>query len=224
MAVKAIIFDLDGTIIDSEHIWKHATNQLIINKGGNVDEQTLKELNILLCGLAMHKSCAAIKDVLKLPDTVASLMAEKTAIASSLYTREIKFINGFIRFHQTVVSGQFKTGIATNADDTTLEISKKSLKLEQYFGDHIYNISHVNNVCKPDPALYLHTAQKLDVRPYECVAIEDSAHGIAAAQAAGMFCIGITTSSNQNQTEKADLIIDAYHEIDIATIAAQIAG
>ena len=93
--------------------------------------------------------------------------------------------------------------------------TKKALPIEQLFGQHIYNITHVNNLGKPRPDIFLHAAKQLDIDPIACIVIEDSAHGIKAAKAAGMFCIGINTHGNPDQLKEADLIINGYHEIDL---------
>lgn len=220
MKYTGIIFDLDGTIINSEHIWKNATLQLITSKGGSPGDA--HALQSELCGLAMHKACARIKDALSITDSIESLMHEKKSLATAMYHDGIHFIDGFEAFHQKTDIHNLKTGIATNADDTTLAIAKNSLQLGRFFGDHIYSISHVNNICKPDPAVYLHAAQKLSVDPTQCIAIEDSAHGIAAAKAAGMFCIGITTSIDPDQTKEADLIVNAYEDIDLSGLLGSV--
>jgi mannitol-1-/sugar-/sorbitol-6-/2-deoxyglucose-6-phosphatase len=213
MKFKAIIFDLDGTIINTEHIWQEATRQLITNKGGTHEDAASLESE--LCGLAMHRACARIKEALNIEDSIESLMQEKKLLATTMYHHGIQFIQGFETFHLRTRDHNLKTGIATNADDATLAIAKERLGLQTFFGEHIYSISHVQNICKPDPAVYLHAASKLNVNPTQCIAIEDSAHGIRAAQAAGMFCIGITTSNNPNQTKNADLIISKYEDIDL---------
>ncbi len=212
---KAIIFDMDGTIVDTEHIWVNATNHLIRSKVAHYPDDLQKEVNRQTHGLAIHKSCKIIKDLMKLEDTLESLMQEKSNIASSLYQDGIKFIEGFQEFHELVLSHDLKTGIATNADDRTLTITNEKLRLDRFFGEHIYNISHVNNVCKPDPAVYLHAAKQLEIDPLYCIAIEDSAHGVKAAKAAGMYCIGINTHGKPEQIKEADEIVNKFSEINL---------
>ena len=123
-----------------------------------------------------------------------------------------------VEFHAQARSLGLKIGLATNADDPTLHLTNKLLNLEQFFGMHMYNITHVNFVGKPDPKIYLHTAQQLEVDPTECFVVEDSAHGIKAAKGAGMYCIGINSSGKPEQTQEADLIINGYHEIELLTL------
>jgi len=213
---KALIFDLDGTIIDTESIWHKATNALISQRNIPYEEIEKSEIHQKIHGLALHKSCALIKETFQFNDPLEQLMYEKSQHAYSLYKTEITFIEGFEAFHIQANKYFPKTGIATNADDTTLEIVIESLNLKQFFSNHIYGISQVNNICKPEPDIYLHVAEQLEVDPSECIAIEDSAHGITAAQNAGMFCIGINTKKNKNHLSHADQVIDYYHEINLA--------
>jgi len=201
---------------DTDHIWNSATRKLITDKGVNLTQDLESEINFKTRGLAMIKTCQIIKELTNITDPVEKLILEKSKIACEMYEQKIEFINGFLKFHQTITKiYNLKTGIATNADDATLEIAKRKLKLENLFGKHIYNISHVNNVYKPNPDLYLHAAKQLGLDPKECVAIEDSAHGVKAAKSAGMFCIGINTSKNKKFLEESDFIIDHYDEIDL---------
>lgn len=212
---KAIIFDMDGTIVDTEHIWVSATNNLIKSKVLEYPIELQVEVNRQTHGLAIHKSCKIIKEIMQLEDSLENLIQEKSNIASNLYQDGIKFIEGFEEFHKLVITHDLKTGIATNADDRTLTITEQKLQLNRFFGKHIYNISRVNNVCKPDPAIYLHAAEQLEINPINCIAIEDSAHGVKAAKAAGMYCIGINTHGKPEQIKDADEIVDGFAQINL---------
>lgn len=221
MAIKAIIFDMDGTIIDTEHIWEEATRCLIESKGVAYTPELHAELQKSIRGLAMPKSIYLIKDLAQLEDSAEELMHQKSCIADALYRKGIRFIEGFEEFHSKVKKQNLHSAIATNALDMTVTITNEALDLKRFFGEHIYNISHVNNICKPHPALYLHAARQLGFEPQECIAIEDSAHGITAAQNAGMFCIGINSAGNRKNIEKADLTIEGYGDLSLEELIAR---
>lgn len=215
MNYRAIIFDMDGTIVDTNAIWDGATKQLIESKGVTLSPDLASELHNRIKGLAIHKSCQVIKEIAAIADPVEQLIQEKSKIALSLYKGGIRFIPGFIEFHANITAQQLKSGVATNADDTILKTTNEVLELHRFFGQHLYSISCVGNVCKPDPAIYEHAARQLEVDAKSCLVIEDSRHGIIAAKRAGMTCIGINTGQNREQLREADFIVEGYDEIDL---------
>jgi len=206
---------MDGTIIDTEHIWRQANRELITSRGVEFTPELEAELQQKLSGLSMKECCRIIKELANLEDDVETLYKEKSANADRLYEQGIKFIEGFLEFHQKVIGMNLKVGLATNATDQAVHITNKKLDLERLFGVHVYNTTHVNNQFKPHPAIYLHVAEQLGLKPEECIAIEDSLHGVTSAIAAGMFCIGINTSKKVELISHSHLIIDEYHEIDL---------
>ena len=213
---------MDGTIVNTEKIWEEATRRLIEKRGVAYTGELQKELSVKLAGLATHKSCKLIKDRIQLTDPLESLISEKSALAHSLYVQGVEFIPGFTQFHEKVIKTPLKTAIATSACAKTLALTDQALNLQQFFGEHLYGISCVGGICKPDPAIYLYAADKLGVNPHECIAIEDSAHGIAAARDAGMYCIGIKTSQDKNQVREAHHTIDTYCQIDLDALIKRI--
>ncbi|MFC1842805.1 HAD family hydrolase [Candidatus Dependentiae bacterium] len=215
MKYSAIIFDLDGTIVDSEPIWERATVCLLASKGITVDQTSEKKLRKELHGIGIIKSAEVLINFFNLKETSQELISEQNTLVKKFYEQEIKFIDGFLDFHKKLGAFNLKKGIATNADYHTLKISRTKFGLDKFFGNHIYCAEDVNNISKPEPDLYLHAAKKLEVEPAVCVAIEDSMFGIHAAKKAGMFCIGINTSGKRQSLQDADMIVNNYQEIEL---------
>jgi len=212
---KAIIFDMDGTIIDSNGVWHSATHNFVTSKKNDVTHAELADIQKQARGLALVATCLIIKNTFNLQESVETLIEEKTGHALALYKDALKFIPGFKEFFKEVEKHDLKVAIATNAEDITLALTITSLQLDNFFGEHIYNITHVNNVYKPYPDIYLYAAQRLGIAPEECIAIEDSTHGVNAAVAAGIFCIGINTGNDAHALRHAHMIVDNYNEIDL---------
>ena len=85
MKYKAIIFDMDGTIVDTEHIWNSSTQKLISNRGIHLTSEMVTELQARLNGMALPQSCKIIKEMANLSESVEELMHEKTRLACDLY-------------------------------------------------------------------------------------------------------------------------------------------
>lgn len=215
MRYKAIIFDMDGTIVHTEHLWAQATCKLFENRGHQLTDLQKETLACQLIGSGLPHSCQIIKDMLGTADSIEIIMKEKLVLADQLYEQGISFVDGFLEFHQKVISIPLHVGVATNATMHTVARTECSLNLSHYFGQHIYTINHVHNQGKPNPAIYLYAAAQLGVAPEDCIAIEDSSHGIMAAKAAGMLSIGINTSKKPDQIKEAHVRVDRYDQIEL---------
>lgn len=218
MKYQAIIFDMDGTIIDSESIWSKVIDTILYRHNINLSPDMNKDLKQRMLGAGIIDCCHLLKKTYDIGDSAEKLMEEKITLATQLYKEHIAYMRGFTTFIQKVKTYNLKIAIATNADATTVLIANQKLKLDAYFGDHIYHIAHVNNRGKPHPDIYLHAARNINIDPKYCIAIEDSAHGIQAAIKAGMFCIGFNSSRHSQQVKNSHLIVQEYDEINLDNI------
>jgi beta-phosphoglucomutase len=214
MKYKAIIFDMDGTIITTDDIWTQTTKHLLKTKGFLNDEEC-KNILPLLKGASLYSTCNFIQKTFNTTESIEELMEEKQRLAFSKFEKHATLIEGFDRFHNKLANFALKSAIATNANQQSLDKIMQYVPLANFFKEHIYSIDLVNKVAKPSPDIYLFAADKLNINPKFCIAIEDSRHGIAAAKAAGMFCIGINTGKDRQALAQADHIIDHYDELFI---------
>ena len=218
MKFKALIFDMDGTSIHTEHIWQNVSRELLEKRSIYLSPDEITTIQKHMHGLSVDDCCLFLKDKFGLSDSVAALIHEKNKLAMDVFAKEVKFIEGFEQFIAQPKAHNLKMGIATNANDITLSVTNTALNLHRFFGEHIYGISQVGNVGKPHPAIFLHTAEKLETAPEECIVIEDSFHGIQAAKKAGMYCIGINTAKKRELLFQADQIVEGYEQIDLDSI------
>ena len=131
MKYKAIIFDMDGTIVDTEHIWERASHQLIESRGITLTPEQKKELSHKIKGCRLPHSIKIIKEMVNLTEEIHELIEEKAQNAHDMYALGVRLIDGFHNFHAKTQQYKLKTGIATNANHQTLQITHKALNIEQ---------------------------------------------------------------------------------------------
>lgn len=222
MKYKAIIFDMDGTIISTEIMWQTATHNILEIYTSHLEQSKKDEIKTYLKGLALYESCKLIQKHSLLDVSVEEILEEKAKQAHHLYTTiGLSFIPYFPEFHAKIKNLNLKHAIATNATQETVDKTLTMLPLADFFGQHIYNVDMVNRICKPEPDIFLHAAKKINVDPQHCIVIEDSAHGIKAAKAAGMYCIAINTGNDRHLLGQADEIVDCYTEINLEKLLQQ---
>lgn len=195
--IDAIIFDCDGVLIDSESILELVDISILSDMGiilsreeyhsafsGTTHQQTIdviskrykqihqKDLDATFSeDLKQMRRDGLEKELIEMPGTISALGDVKVVLA-----------------------------VASNtADDIWLRKKLKGAGLEDFFKEHIYSAQHVKNA-KPEPDLFLHTAEKLGIAPEKCVVVEDSPLGVQAGVAAGMHVIGFTGASHLDHT------------------------
>lgn len=214
--IKAIIFDMDGTIIHTQKVWDEVTLAVLARRGIVAFSEDDNKFLATLTGMNLVNSSAALKKRFNLIDSVPALVNETALLANKKMVDQISFIEGFEDFHTKLQLNAISSGVATNADQANLDFIAKKLNFQRFFGSNMYTPAHVNNKAKPDPALFLHTAKQLNAQPHECVVFEDSLYGFAAAREAGMKCIAIKNDQNQHLLHHVHNAIANYHEaVDI---------
>lgn len=216
MKYKAIIFDMDGTVIYSEHLWYAAALDLLDDYEVSLTQQEKNALYNEIVGKTTEESCRILKEMAHLTDNL-DIVIEKALKHTLKRLEEVVFVDGFLSFYEQLTAENIPIAIATNADSVSTQRICEILPLKKLFNNHIYTASDVIHG-KPCPDVYLLAAQKLGIEPTACIAIEDSDHGLKAAKDAGMFCIGINTLKQPERLATADMIINTYHDLNLNTL------
>ena len=209
--IKAVIFDMDGLLIDSEPLWQEA--EIIIFKKVDIT------LNSQLC---LQTKGLRIDEVVdywyqKYPWTnlpkqqVEELIVAKVIELISLKGEPLSGVNHAISW---VKEKQVKIALASSSSLKIIQAALNKLNLTEVFSE-IYS-AESEKLGKPYPGVYLTTASKLNVAPQECLALEDSLNGVLAAKAAQMKCIAIpeVSESNRPKFAIADIILHSLEELD----------
>ena len=181
MKFDLIIFDCDGTLIDSESLYNKAFSKVLIDHG-YVDytyEKCMKEWAGIPYATVIKRLQIEHKDI-KITEIHQAFMEK----ANSMLIEELEPVKGA---HELLdmLTGVSKC-VASNGEYETIKYSLEVTKLKKYFKDeHIFTYDKVGRA-KPDPMLFLHAAEYFDVDPSKCLVIEDSIVGIQAAKSANM--------------------------------------
>jgi len=214
--IKAVIFDMDGTIINTDHIWKYSNGPILDSHAPHFTKAEKDAFINKFSEMTIYDIWKSLHSVCSVEISMDQIIVENIKHLHVRYeTEKIEFIPHFKKFHKKVTKRGLKSAIATNSQQNTMDVVLKRVPLQKHFGEHIYNADHVNQVYKPAPDVYLHAAKMIGVDPCDCIVIEDSGSGIKAAKAAGMYCIGINTGKNRELLHQADEIVDCYTEIDL---------
>jgi HAD superfamily hydrolase (TIGR01509 family) len=207
---KAILFDMDGVIVNSERLWDKSTEILLSRYQRTYEREKSKPL---CTGKSLPDAVDTLQEFYQLPGEAAALTREWKTITMQLFHDELGLNPGFPEFMHTLEQRNIPCAIATSSDPELLKIVQQKLNLKQYFGDHIYSSALVNFVSKPAPDLFLYAADKLGITPEDCIVIEDAPHGLDAAHNAGMKAIGFAETYPPEMLPQADLVIRSFAEL-----------
>ncbi len=207
-AYKGVIFDMDGTLIDSESHNLQAAIELFRRKGVQVAP---KDFGPFIGGGAdKYISGVAEKFNVDIEDRAAA-KAELYAIYDELIKGAIQPVKGAIQLVEDCKKAGMKVAVGTSADWTKLNSNLRELGLEADDFDAIVQGLEVTHK-KPAPDTFLKAAEKLGLQPEECLVFEDAPNGVKAAKAGGFDCIAVMTTFGMRELLEADFCINDLSE------------
>jgi mannitol-1-/sugar-/sorbitol-6-/2-deoxyglucose-6-phosphatase len=202
---KAIIFDMDGVIIDSEPLWKRAEFEIFSSLGVQVEDK-LAEQTQSMTTLEVTKFWYERKPWTKVSIREAEKMVVDRVV--ELVCQEDCGIAGVKELVEQLKQKNIKTGLATNSPAVIIPYVLKRIGLEHGF-DVVLSADSVKKG-KPAPDIYLQAAKQLSVNVHDCLVIEDSHSGMTAAKTAGMTVAAFTNGTTEKNFEHADFHIKSY--------------
>jgi HAD superfamily hydrolase (TIGR01509 family) len=192
--LKAIIFDMDGLMVDSEPLSQQAWDDYLRPYGHKLTEEIVSSI----IGLRADMSTPTIKELFNLPEPVSVIIAKRAAIYSQIRGDGVPTMPGLFELHAEIARRQIPWAVATSSPRSHAIEILHQLDLQ----DQCHAIAAGDEVVhgKPHPEIYLLAAKRLGIAPQHCLALEDSGPGSQAATAAGMTAVAIPNA----QTKTSD--------------------
>lgn len=209
----AVIFDLDGTLIDNNPFHIQAWQQFYKKRNRTLTEEEYKEH---FNGKTNTDVLAYVFDKALSPGENEAYTNEKEDLYRIIYEPHIKPIKGLLNLLQKLEDAKIPMAIATSGIKVNIDYMFRHLDIKHFFKEVIYSKDIQKG--KPDPEIYFITAERLNVLPQNCLVFEDSVAGVQSAKAAGMKVVAIATTHTPEELKSADKLIYDYDEISITDI------
>ena len=201
--MNTVCFDMDGVIVDSERHWVPLENELILPHvvpSGDIDANDITGMNVtdLYVNLSNRFETA-------ISETEFIELYDETA--EELYKERVELIDDFHDLLYNLREQGTKLALVSSSPSHWIQFVLDRFMLEEEF-DVVVSATDIKGKSKPAPDIYRYAASKLDSAPSQCIAVEDSHHGVEAAIESGMYCLGYQTDVNPDQDlTNADEII-----------------
>jgi HAD superfamily hydrolase (TIGR01509 family) len=206
----AVIFDLDGVLIDSETVWNEARRQLVEESGGSWRDGAQRAM----MGMSSVEWSAYMREELGVPMSLEAISASVVERVERRYRERLPLLPG-ARRAVTSLASRWPLAIASSANRSIIALALELADLSDCFLAAVSSeeVSHG----KPAPDVYLEAARRISREPASCAAVEDSANGLHAAAAAGMRVIAIPNRALPPDAEAlalADVVLPSIEGLD----------
>jgi HAD superfamily hydrolase (TIGR01509 family) len=211
---RAVVFDLDGVLVDSEHVWDAAREELARERGGRWHEGAQRDM----MGMSSTEWSRYMHEVIGVRDEPEEISAEVVRRLERIYREHLPLIDGAAEAVERLAA-RWPLGVASSSNRPIIDLVLELSGLARFFSATVSSEEVPRG--KPAPEVYLEAAKRLEVDPAVCAAVEDSHNGILSAKAAGMRVIAIPNPRYPPAADaltEADLVLASIHELTPATI------
>ncbi len=205
--MRAVIFDMDGLMVDSEPLSRQAWDEVLRDYDRRMDDLTYHRI----VGQRTQDSARIVRDAYDLPLTADDLTAAKTARWETIWRRGLPAMPGLMALHDALAARRVPWAVATSSPRVYAEAVLQQLGLTPTRGAIAAGDEVVHG--KPAPDIYLLAAERLGITPEQCLALEDSVPGARAAQAAGMRVVAIPNGVPPERFAFADYVLRSLTEV-----------
>ncbi len=213
----AVIFDMDGTLVDSMWMWKEVDIEYLKRYGITTpkDPQQINTIQKEIEGMSFTETAIYFKEKFQISDSLEQIKKDWNDMAYEMYCTRVPYKKGALKFLKYCKAHGKKLGVATSNSRELVDAVGKILHFDEYF-DCIMTSCEAKKG-KPAPDVYLAVAERLQVEPSRCLVFEDIPAGIKAGNAAGMTVIAIeddySRDMKQEKIELAKYFINDYEDL-----------
>ena len=212
--IEAVVFDLDGVLLDTEELWDEARREIAEERGGRWRPDAQRAM----MGMSSPEWSRYMRDVIGVSDPPDRIADEVVVRMTELYRRQLPLIDGALEAVRRVAA-RWPLGIASSSNRPLIDLFLELTGTGELFEATVS--SEEVAAGKPAPDVYLEAAARLGVPPDRCAAIEDSENGIRSAAAAGMRVVAIPNRVFPPSSEAlslAGVVLDSVDELTPAAI------
>jgi HAD superfamily hydrolase (TIGR01509 family) len=211
--IRAILFDLDGVLIDSEQVWNEVRMELASEHGGRWSERAQRDM----MGMSSPEWSRYMHEVVGVLGSAEEVNREVVARMLERFADSPPWLPGALEVVPRL-SERWPLGLASSSNRELIDAVLAAGELTQFFEATVSSEEVARG--KPAPDVYLEAARRLGVGPAECTAVEDSHNGILSAKAAGMRCVAIPNEHYPpgEAVGDADAVIASVSELALQVI------
>jgi HAD superfamily hydrolase (TIGR01509 family) len=213
--IEAVVFDLDGVLIDSEAVWNEARRALVEERHGRWHPDAQRAM----MGMSSVEWSRYIRDELGVEMAPEEISAEVVARLERRYRQRLPLLPGAQRA-VSAIAGRWRLGLASSANREIIDLVLEQSGMGAYFAATVSSEEVPRG--KPAPDVYLEAARRVGVEPAACAAVEDSTNGLRAAAAAGMTVIALPNAEfppADDAVALADIVLGSLDELTPELVA-----
>jgi HAD superfamily hydrolase (TIGR01509 family) len=212
--IEAVVFDLDGLLLDTEQVWDEVREALARERGGRWHERAQADM----MGMSSKEWSLYMHDELGVPDPPEQINRVVVERMQERYRESLPLVDGAVEAVRRI-GARWPLGLASSSNRPLIDLALELMSVADLFQATVSSEEVERG--KPAPDVYLETARRLGVRPENVVAIEDSANGMRSAKAAGMRVIAIPNPHFPPPADvlaEADLVLESLSELRLDAV------
>jgi HAD superfamily hydrolase (TIGR01509 family) len=210
----AVVFDMDGVLVETEEVWDAVREQLVIERGG----RWVPEAQAAMMGMSSPEWSRYLAEELGVPMTPEAINREVVERISARYAAALPLHDGAVEVVEALAE-RWPLGLASSSNRPVIDLVLELAGLTGRFRATVSSEEVARG--KPAPDVYLEAAARLGVAPATCVAVEDSANGLRSAAAAGMRVVAVPNRAYPpppDLVRSAELVLDDLRELTPAAV------